>query len=117
MARFSNIYGAFEIDSLPGQSQVAVCHSFVVPEENRGKGHGHNLKAYQDAEIGIQYYDFAICTVAATNVRQKRILTVAGWQRLAGFYNRRACETTELWGFDATGIEDQHHNDMSKPAA
>lgn len=109
MARFSNIFGAFEIDSLPGQSQVAVCHSFVVPEEHRGKGHGHHLKAYQDAEIGIQHYDFAICTVAAGNARQKRILTVAGWRRLATFRNRRSCETTELWGREEPAIEDPAH--------
>lgn len=109
MARYSNIFGAFEIDSMPGQSQVAVCHSFVVPEENRGKGYGHTLKAYQDAEIGIQHYDFAICTVASQNARQKRILTVAGWRHLTSFRNRRTCETTELWGREETVTKDKSH--------
>lgn len=109
MARFCNPFGAFEIDSLPGQSQVAVCHSFVVPEEHRGQGYGHQLKALQEVEIDILHYDFALCTVAAGNHRQKRILAKAGWTRLSAFRNRRSCETTELWGRGATVIEDQSH--------
>lgn len=97
MSRYSNAFGAFEIDSLPGQSQVAVCHSFVVPDDMRGKGHGHQLKSLQEIELDIQHYDLAICTVAAGNERQKRVLTKAGWQHLTSFRNRRSSETTELW--------------------
>jgi hypothetical protein len=90
MSRFSSMYGAYEIDSLPGQCQVAVCHSLVVPEEHRD----------------ILHYDFAVCTVAAGNAPQKRILAKAGWRCLATFRNRRSCETTELWG-RGEPVEDQ----------
>lgn len=95
--RFSNSFGAFEIDSLPGQSQIAVCHGFVVPENMRGQGHGHRLKTLQEIEIDIRHYDLALCTVSSNNARQKAILTKAGWQHLTGFRNRRSSETTELW--------------------
>jgi hypothetical protein len=97
MARHSNPFGAFEIDSLPGQSQVAVCHAFFVPEDLRGRGYGHCLKELQEIELDIQHYDLAICTVAAGNRRQKRVLKQAGWRYLIGFRNRRSAETTELW--------------------
>lgn len=97
MTRYSNPFGAFEIDSLPGQSQVAVCHSFVVPEDQRGHGHAHNLKSLQEIELDIKHYDLAICTVSATNMRQKRVLAKAGWTYLTCFRNRRSSETTELW--------------------
>lgn len=97
MTRYSNPFGAFEIDSLPGQSQVAVCHSFVVPEALRGQGHAHRLKTLQKIELDIQHYDLALCTVAAGNARQKRVLERAGWQPLTSFRNRRSSETTELW--------------------
>lgn len=97
MTRHSNLFGAFEIDSLPGQSQVAVCHSFMVPEDMRGHGHGHRLKSMQAIELDIQHYDLAICTVSAGNEKQKRILAKAGWIYLTGFRNRRSAETTELW--------------------
>lgn len=112
MTRFATPFGAFEIDSLPGQSQVAVCHSFVVPEAFRNKGYGHRLKGQQEIELDAQHYDFALCTVAAGNERQKRVLTKAGWRFLADFRNRRSCETTELWCRDTTPsalVEDQHH--------
>jgi len=97
MSRFSTRHGAYEISSLPGQSQVAVCHSFVVPEGLRNKGYGHALKAQQAIELDTQHYDLALCTVAADNERQKRVLAKAGWRRLTQFHNRRSCETTELW--------------------
>lgn len=109
MSRFSSMYGAYEIASLPGQCQVAVCHSFVVPEEHRSRGYGHLLKAQQEIELDILHYDFAICTVAAGNARQKRILVKAGWRCLATFRNRRSCETTELWG-RGEPVEEQPHD-------
>lgn len=98
MTRYSSKAGAFEINSLPGQSQVAVCHSFFVRDAERGKGHAHRLKLRQGAELRIGNYDFAICTVAGGNAGQKRVLERAGWQKLAEFRNRRSCETTEIWG-------------------
>lgn len=98
MTRHSTDAGAFEIDSLPGQSQVAVCHSFFVRDDVRGQGNGHALKARQADELRLGNYDFAICTVAGGNTAQKRVLERAGWKKLAQFNNRRSCETTEVWG-------------------
>lgn len=99
MSRISNEYGAFEITTLPGQSQVAVCHGFVVPEHKRGQGFGHELKSIQNYELGELHYDFAVCTVAAGNAAQKKVLTKAGWAYLTHFRNTRSSEITELWGF------------------
>lgn len=98
MTRHASATGAFEIDSLPGQSQVAVCHSFFVAAEARGKGHAHTLKARQANELRLANYDFAVCTVASGNAAQKRVLEAAGWRKLAEFTNRRSRETTEVWG-------------------
>jgi len=97
MTRYANPFGAFEIDSLPGQSQVAVCHSFVVPEDKRGRGYAHALKSFQEIELDINHYDLAICTVSANNAAQKRVLSAAGWRYLTHFRNCRSSETTELW--------------------
>lgn len=99
MTRHATKTGAFEIDSLPGQSQVAVCHSFFIKELDRGIGQAHDLKDSQLDQIIDAHYDFAICTVAAGNTAQKRVLQKAGWKWLSDFHNRRSCETTELWGF------------------
>lgn len=113
MARHSNHFGAFEIDSLPGQSQIAVCHSFVVPEDRRGQGHGHRLKSLQEIELDIQHYDYAVCTVAASNDRQKRILASAGWKKLDEFRNRRSAETTEIWARNPSAIYLDHSDTLS----
>lgn len=96
--RFTHKAGAFEIGSLPGQSQVAVCHGFFVHEGERGHGNAHTLKALQRTMIKALHYDYAICTVSAGNAAQKSVLLQAGWTRLAEFRNHRSCEITEIWG-------------------
>jgi len=98
MSRHVDHHGAFEITSLPGQSQVAICHSFFVTEAKRGQGRGKVLKAEQRRALRALHYDFALCTVAAANSAQKRVLEAEGWQKLSEFRNRRSSETTEVWG-------------------
>lgn len=90
--------GACEISSLPGQSQVAVCHSFFVHAGHRGQGHAHTLKALQRHALQAMHYDFAICTVAADNAAQIAVIRQAGWMLLAEFKNHRSCEVTQVWG-------------------
>jgi predicted GNAT family acetyltransferase len=42
--RFATPVGAYEIDSVPSQPQVAHCHAFFVPNDLRGRGLAHILK-------------------------------------------------------------------------
>ncbi|MBL8474427.1 MAG: hypothetical protein JNM98_21745 [Rhodocyclaceae bacterium] len=105
MTRHATKYGAYEITPLPGQPQVAVCHGFMVPTSLRGNGYGHRLKQDQIGAVAAQMHDFAICTVAAGNAAQKKILATAGWVKLAEFFNTRSNEMTELWGFGVKGDE------------
>lgn len=100
MTRYATPFGAYEITPLPGQPQVVVCHGFMVPEQLRGQGHAHRLKAHQEDMVRAQHHDYALCTVAAGNLAQKRVLGAAGWVKLTEFRNRRSAETTELWGRD-----------------
>lgn len=98
MSRHIDEHGAFELTTLPGQPQVAICHSFFITEEHRGRGKGKALKEAQRVTLRRLHYDYGVCTVSANNAAQKRILMAAGWQKLTEFHNRRLCETTELWG-------------------
>ena len=50
MTRYAYGPAAFEIDSLPSQCQVAICHGFFVAPASRGKGVAHQAKKAQ-AEI------------------------------------------------------------------
>lgn len=98
MTRHATEYGAYEVTPLPGQPQVAVCHGFMVPQDMRGRGYGHMLKAHQGATLRAQLHDFAICTVAAGNAAQQRVLEAAGWKKLAYLKSRcRIDPKTECW--------------------
>ena len=99
MARFSTQFGAYEIDSTPGQPQVAHCHSLFVFSGVRGSGYGHKLKNHQNAKRAELGYDFATCTVATANMPQLRVLQSAGWVQLSQFKNSRTGEKTEVWGY------------------
>lgn len=96
--RFATNSGAYEIDSVPSQPQVAHCHAFFVPRDLRGQGHAHALKTHQNTMLAALGYDFATCTVCSSNVAQKRVLTRAGWARLASFFSSKTGEEVELWG-------------------
>lgn len=98
MTRYCTAYGAYEIDSTPGQPQVAHCHSFFVAQKLRGQGLAHHLKKHQHVTLASLGYDFATCTVSAGNHAQKRVLEAAGWSQLSRFDNARTGEMTELWG-------------------
>lgn len=103
MTRFATKFGAFEIDSLPSQCQVAVCHGFYVKPEYRGKGLSHDLKMYQSTCVEDLGYDYAVCTVAKANAAQKAVLAKAGWRSLAMFFSKRQNEHIEIWGQDEEG--------------
>lgn len=97
--RISTHHGACEIDSLPGQSQIAICHSFFIANFKRGNGKGHQLKFKQMKALYRAQYDYALCTVAGDNERQKHVLSKSRWKKLAEFANRRSGGVTEIWGY------------------
>lgn len=96
--RHSLNYGTFEIDSLPGNSQIAMCHHFLVRKEFRGKGLGHDLKKWQDEVLNRYHYGYAIATVAAHNTAQIKCMEASGWKLLDEFHNDRHGEFTTIWG-------------------
>ncbi|MDD2978272.1 GNAT family protein [Aquabacterium sp.] len=100
MTRYAVGPAAFEIDSLPSQCQVAICHGFFVDPAARGKGHSHQAKRAQTEVLKGLAYDYAICTVVSSNQAQKRVLEKAGWECVAEFVSRRQDEHVEIWGFE-----------------
>lgn len=117
MTRYCTAYGAYEIDSTPGQPQVAHCHSFFVKHEHRGQGLAHGLKKHQNMTLAALGYDFATCTVAASNTAQKRVLEAAGWSQLSRFDNVRTGEMTELWGRSLHRIVTEENDGMGQQEA
>lgn len=100
MTRYAYDYGAFCIDAIPNQPQVAHCHSFFVPKEKRGQGLGKLLKAKQCDVLRELGYNFATCTTAGDNDRQHAVLQNCGWMKLGSFDNTLTGGTTLLWGWE-----------------
>ena len=98
MTRYAVGPAAFEIDSLPSQCQVAICHGFFVAPASRGKGVAHQAKKAQAEILKGLAYDYAIFTVVACNHAQKHVLEKAGWRCLDQFYSARQDTRIEIWG-------------------
>lgn len=99
MTRYAYPFGAFCIDAIPNQPQVAHCHSFFVRADKRGQGFGTLLKQEQCEVLRDMGFDFATCTTAGDNVRQHRVLESCGWRRLAEFGNSLTGGSTIVWGW------------------
>lgn len=100
MNRFSNNAGAFHIDPVPSQPQMAHCHGFFVKHNMRRRGHGGILKELQMQTLKRLGYNFATCSVDAQNQAQIKILHQAGWRLLAEFANSKSGGKTQLWGWE-----------------
>ena len=99
MTRYSTHYGSYEIDSVPGQPQIAHCHNLFVKRELCGRGYGHVLKTHQMATLYELNYDYATCAIDASNDRQRAIIEKAGWHLLGDIANSRTGGVTQLWGW------------------
>lgn len=99
MSRHANEHGAFCIDAIPNQPQVAHCHSFFVHDHARGRGLGKALKAWQCQILREQGFNFAQCTTAADNHRQHAVLHSVGWGVIDRFPNTLSGGETWLWGW------------------
>lgn len=96
--RFSTQHGSYEIQSMPSQPQLALCHGFFVLVPMRGKGLANKLKQHQAQTLATLGYDYATCTVCSSNLTQKHVLQNAGWRMLASFNSSKTGEPVELWG-------------------
>lgn len=106
--RFATLFGAYEIDSVPGQPQVAHCHGFFVSADLRGRGFAHQLKTDQNITLLALKYDYAMCTVCSNNIAQKRVLEGAGWSRTGEFMSSKSGAAVEVWGWEAQKARDGH---------
>lgn len=100
MARYAfDGVGAYCIDAIPNQPQVAHCHSFFVHAHHRGRGHAKRMKQAQCGHLRELGFNFATCTTTAENVKQHSVLEACGWERLTEFENTQSGGKTIIWGW------------------
>jgi GNAT superfamily N-acetyltransferase len=104
--RFANELGAYEIDNLPGCSQVAVSNQAFVKVGFRGKGVGTKLHQERLKVIEDLGYDYALCTVDLSNTAQISILTKAEWLQIDSFVSSKTGHRVGIFGkhFDLAGV-------------
>lgn len=95
--RYPNVFGAGEIDSLPGCSQIAVIHSAFVDPEMRNKGYGRSNNTERLNKCHDLGYDMALCTVDLSNKNQLKILKKNGWMILTKFKSRKTGHTVGVF--------------------
>ena len=90
---FNGVFG--EITSLPGCSQIGVSHAVFSPVPGKGKqAHTERLEHMKE----VLGYDYSLCTVDASNLRQKNILNYNHWEHLSSFTSTKTKHTVEIWG-------------------
>lgn len=94
--RFGDYAGAFEIDSLPGNPQVAVSHAVYV--KAKGKGHGKAQHAQRLGQLSRLCYDYVLCTVDTANDTQVHILEQNGWTKLDSFTSSKTSHLVAIYG-------------------
>lgn len=97
MARYSGTYGSWQLDDLPGCSQVCVSHSAFILPDKRGGDLGNNYHRVRLIQIKEQKYDAVIATVDERNERQIKILTKFGWTKLRVFKSNKTGHDVGLW--------------------
>ena len=106
MTRYATEYGAFCIEQIPNQPQVAHCHSFHIKDAYRGRGLAKQLKLFQCHVLQTLSFDYATCTTAGDNIRQHRVLEGLGWERKDEFENSATGATMILWGWKVRPIKE-----------
>lgn len=97
--RFIQPNGSYSLDDLPGNTQVCVSHSAFILPNKRGTGLGNKYHVERLGKIRELRYDLAICTIVASNVRQRGILIRNGWKKVedADFESSKTGSLVELW--------------------
>lgn len=88
----------WEVDTLPGCSQVAVSHSMFIGPKDRGQGFSKTegqLRLQRMQDLG---WDYVLCTVDLSNERQIKQLIGNGWKQLDMFTSAKTGHTVALFG-------------------
>jgi L-amino acid N-acyltransferase YncA len=86
------------LTTVAGCPAMVISHGTIVPVDKRGKGHGTRAHRERLEEMRNMGYNYAICTVAASNEAQVKILESHGWLCIAGFPNNHTGNDVRLYG-------------------
>lgn len=88
----------FELDSLPGCSQVVVSHGMFIGPKDRGQGFSKPegfMRINRMQDLG---WDYALCTVEALNTPQIKQLRENDWRYLDCFVSSKTGHNVFIYG-------------------
>ncbi len=88
----------FQLDDLPGCSQVAVSHSMFINPKFRGQHRSYRHGEYRIGMMKALGYDYAICTVDSNNVAEIKQLTKNGWSFIVCFTSKKTGHVVRIYG-------------------
>jgi L-amino acid N-acyltransferase YncA len=98
--RFSNPYGYYELNPLPGCNQIVVSNHVCIYPEFRGQGLGHAQAEERIHNASTLGFDFMLCTVKADNAPQLAVMSKFEWEQLGSFDNTESGNTVKIFGHD-----------------
>lgn len=96
--RFANTQGFYELNEMPGCSQIVVSNNAFIHHVHRGRGCGkkqHRERVIHAHDMG---FDFMIATVVSTNAIGKHIMASHGWSKMNQFRSTKTGHIVEIWG-------------------
>jgi RimJ/RimL family protein N-acetyltransferase len=96
--RFGDEHGHYELNTLPGNSQICVSNHAFIKENVRGQGWGKKQHIERMQNMFRLGYKAAICTVNSENMAEKHILESNGWKKVHEFPGDQVgCFNIEIW--------------------
>lgn len=95
--RLASKHQFYEVDSLPGCTQMAVSHSLFTPDKYRGKGLGKRGMLARLKQIEGLGYDCVMCTTSMSNKAQTFILMWTGWIIVHRFTSTKTGNVVSVW--------------------
>ena len=95
--RYSDEFGCWQLDDLPGCSQICVSHSAFVLPDARSKGYGDKYHKQRLQQMKDLHYECAIATVREGNVHQEMILNNNGWDKIHSITSKKTGNKVGIW--------------------
>ena len=87
--KYSFEHCIYELDTLPGCTQIAISHGMFILPEHRGKGLNKVYLNKREEHAKSLGYDVILATVEAANIKEIKTLLNAGWYKHLIFNSKK----------------------------
>lgn len=96
--RYGDYCHSYQLDDLPGCSQVVVSHSMFIIPAYRNQGYSYKCGFDRLRMMRDLHYDYAICTVDSSNEAEIKALNVMQFSPIGMFDSRKTGHLVRIYG-------------------